>query len=137
MLAEKGLVKPPRERNGGRANGGSKAALVWGVILAAIGLALILGLWPLGFTSVGRGFMFGFGPWMLFGLLPLFFGLALVLIYVLTRPGVEKRPELPGSPELPGEPPLAAPSDLEPESRQPAAPKLILPASRDQKPGFS
>jgi hypothetical protein len=28
---------------------------------------------------------FGFGPWMLAGLLPMFFGLALILIHVLTR----------------------------------------------------
>jgi hypothetical protein len=113
MLAEKGLVKPPRERNGS-CNGGSKAALVWGVILAAIGLALMLGLWPLGFTSVGRGFMFGFGPWMLFGLLPLFFGLALVLVYVLTRPAVEKKPESGSLPELPDEPSL--PASVDPEA---------------------
>src|SRR5512136_909507 len=66
-LAEKGLVRPPRETPRPR-NGGSKAVLVWRIILAAIGLALMLGLWPLGFTSVGRSFPLGFGPWMLFGL---------------------------------------------------------------------
>ncbi len=91
-LAEKGLVKPSREATRAR-NGGNKAVLVWGIIMAAIGLALMLGLWPLGFTSVGRGFPLGFGPWMLFGLLPLFFGLALVLIYVLTQSGKEKQPK--------------------------------------------
>lgn len=77
-LAEKGLVKPAR--NGG--NG--KGALIWGIIFSAIGLALLLGLWPLGFM-LGANVPLGFGPWMLAGLLPLFFGLALILIYVLTR----------------------------------------------------
>ncbi len=89
-LAEKGLVKPPRERNGG------KAALVWGVIITALGVALTLGLWPLGFIGNGMGFPFGFGPWMLAGLVPLFFGLALVLVHVLTRE--EKKPETPAEP---------------------------------------
>ncbi len=77
-LAEKGLVKPAR--NGG--NG--KGALVWGIIITALGLATTLGLWPLGLL-LGADLPFGFGPWMLAGLLPTFFGLALILIYVLTR----------------------------------------------------
>ena len=78
QLAEKGLVKPSR------ANGGGKTALIWGIIITAIGLALIIGLWPLG-AIISLNVPFGFGPWMLTGLLPTFFGLALVLIYVLTR----------------------------------------------------
>lgn len=90
FLAEKGLVKPQRERNGG-----SRAALVWGIILAAIGLALTLGLWPLGFVGFGSTYPLGFGPWMLVGLLPLFFGLGLILIYVLT--GGSKKVETPPS----------------------------------------
>jgi hypothetical protein len=77
-LAEKGLVKPQRIGNG-------KGALVWGIIIAAVGLALILGLWPLGFGFGGSNYPLGFGPWMLFGLVPTFFGVALILIYVLTR----------------------------------------------------
>lgn len=84
-LAEKGLVKPVR--NGG--NG--KGALIWGIIFAAIGVALLLGLWPLG-LMFGSNAPLGFGPWMLAGLLPLFFGLALVLIHVLTH---EKKREEP------------------------------------------
>lgn len=76
-LAEKGLVRPTR-------NGTSKAALIWGIIFSAIGIALLLGLWPLG-AILGVHAPFGLGPWMLAGLLPLFFGLALILIYVLTH----------------------------------------------------
>jgi len=77
-LAEKGLVKPSR------ANGNGKGALIWGIIITAIGLALMIGLWPLG-AMIDMNVPFGFGPWMLTGLLPTFFGLALILIYVLTR----------------------------------------------------
>jgi Domain of unknown function (DUF6249) len=77
-LAEKGLVKPQR-------NGTGKSTLVWGVIITAVGLALILGLWPLGFSFDGANYPLGFGPWMLLGLVPTFFGVALILIYVLTR----------------------------------------------------
>jgi hypothetical protein len=77
-LAEKGLVKPVRQ------NGVGKAALIWGIILTAMGLATTIGLWPLG-AMLKSNAPFGFGPWMLVGLLPTFFGLALVLIHVLTR----------------------------------------------------
>lgn len=83
-LAEKGLVKPSRQ------NGGGKGTLIWGIIITAIGLALTLGLLSLG-SMIGSS---TFGPWMLAGLLPTFFGLGLILIYVLTRDdGKDKQPE--------------------------------------------
>lgn len=75
-LAEKGIVKPANHR------GGNKAVLWWGIIIAALGLALCLGMIPLG---AGTSYALGLGPWMLIGLVPLFFGLALVLIYILSR----------------------------------------------------
>ncbi len=78
-LAEKGLVRPDRARGNG------KDTLRWGIAIAAIGMALCLGLYPLGFLGGGSRFPLGFGPWMLAGLLPMFFGLGLILIYVLTR----------------------------------------------------
>jgi O-antigen/teichoic acid export membrane protein len=84
-LAEKGLVRPDRSR----ANG--KDTLRWGIVITALGLALCLGLYPLGFMA-GPRFPLGLGPWMLLGLVPTFFGLALILIYVVTR---EKRDEEP------------------------------------------
>lgn len=84
-LAEKGLVKPVR--NGG--NG--KGALVWGIIITAIGLATTLGIWPLG-LMLHIDVPFGFGPWMLAGLLPTFFGVALILIYILTREDKKEEP---------------------------------------------
>jgi hypothetical protein len=89
-LAEKGLVKPSR------ANGNGKGALIWGIIITAIGLALIIGLWPLG-AMVNMNVPFGFGPWMLTGLIPTFFGLALILIHVLTREDKKEEQAPPGT----------------------------------------
>lgn len=83
MLAEKGLVRPDRARGNG------KDTLRWGVAITAVGVALCLGLYPIGFLA-GSSFPLGLGPWMLAGLLPTFFGLALVLIYYLTR---EQKPK--------------------------------------------
>jgi hypothetical protein len=76
-LAEKGLVRPGRENDG-------KDALRWGIIITALGLALCLGLYPFS-ARLDPSYPLGMGPWMLLGLAPLFFGLALILIYVLTR----------------------------------------------------
>ena len=86
-LAEKGLVKPQRS------DGNGKGALVWGIIITAIGLALTLGMWPLG-AMISTDLPFGFGPRMIAGLIPTFFGLALILIHVLTH---EKKREEPAA----------------------------------------
>ncbi len=68
-----------------RRNGDGKGALRWGILLTALGMALCVGLFPIGFwVNIGNR-SFPFGPWLLPGLLPMFFGLGLVLIYVLTR----------------------------------------------------
>ena len=66
-LAEKGLVQPAKAQSNG------KSALRWGIIFASIGLALTVGLFSIG------------GPVLLVGLIPTFFGLGLVLIYILTQ----------------------------------------------------
>ncbi len=86
-LAEKGLLKA----EGGRLEkgGNGKGALRWGVVIASLGLALTVGLWPLGINS---SYPLGLGPWMIGAFIPLFFGLGLILIYVLTKDG-----EKPGS----------------------------------------
>jgi hypothetical protein len=98
-LADKGLVRPSPAR------GNDKDTLRWGIVIAALGLALSIGLWPLGLIPGTPSFPLGFGPWMLIGLLPLFFGLALILIYVLTHENkpADQQPETkPVEPQAPG-----------------------------------
>ncbi|MCI0395324.1 MAG: hypothetical protein L0332_12355 [Chloroflexi bacterium] len=81
-LAERGLVRP-----GHVGNGNGRGTLRWGLVTFFLGLALCMGMWPIGFFvySPGDGVPFGLGPWMLVGLLPMFFGLALLVLYALGR----------------------------------------------------
>ena len=56
-----------------------------GLIIAMVGLALTIGLYPLGFmlpSSITQA-PFHFGPWLLPGLIPLGVGSALVISYYL------------------------------------------------------
>ena len=69
-LAEKGLPYPERQ------NGG-KDALRWGIIITAIGIALLVGLFPIAMADAW--------PLMLGGLVPTFFGLGLILIHFFTQ----------------------------------------------------
>jgi len=84
-LAEKGLVHPRDTDNG-------RGTLRWGIATTGLGVALCLGLYPLGWVTARGQFPLNFGPWMLVGLLPTFFGLSLVVIYLLTRRD-EKSPQ--------------------------------------------
>ncbi len=92
-LAEKGLVRPQKQSDG-------KDTLRWGIAITAVGLALCAGLWPIGFV-VGDTYPLGLGPWMLIGFVPTFFGLALILIYVLTYD--RQKPVTPPSPAEPAD----------------------------------
>ena len=74
-LAEKGLTRPQ-----GKAG---KGLLRWGTVISAIGFALSLGLYPIGFSS-GEDYPLHLGPWMLGGFVPLFLGLSLILLHYLT-----------------------------------------------------
>ena len=74
-LAEKGFSRPERKTSSG--------LLRWGVIIAALGLALSLGLYPIGFEA-GYDSPLHLGPWMLGGFVPLFLGLGLILLHFLT-----------------------------------------------------
>ena len=77
-LADKGLVHPRYERNG-------KSTLRWGIAITGLGIALCLGLYPFGWLAASGQFPLNFGPWMLVGLVPAFFGLSLIVIYLVTR----------------------------------------------------
>jgi hypothetical protein len=75
-LAEKGLPRPEQKTRAG--------LLRWGILVTALGLALSLGLYPLGFLA-GENYPFHLGPWMLGGFVPLFLGLGLILLHFLTQ----------------------------------------------------
>lgn len=100
-LAERGLLRPERRQR-------SRDMLNWGIVITMIGLALICGLWPLGFMFSGSGpaevgpetslppgpavgesggssLPFGIGPWLVLGMLPFFFGLSLIIIYWVNK----------------------------------------------------
>ena len=74
-LAEKGLTKP--ETKSGR------SFLSWGIIITALGFALSIGLYAIGFNSPNN-YPLHLGPWMLGGFVPFFLGIGLVLLHFLT-----------------------------------------------------
>ena len=87
-MVEKGLLPAQYAQYMSASRGrGGRGLLGWGIALVMLGLALMIGLWPLGFTRAGveNPYPLRFGPWMLTGLIPLFIGLALLIIYFLTR----------------------------------------------------
>jgi hypothetical protein len=77
-LAERGLLRPSASRNG-------RGTLRWGIVLTFVGLALVLGLLPVGWFVADADSPMMLGPWLLLGCLPMFFGMALLVIYALTR----------------------------------------------------
>ena len=79
-LAEQGLLKPQQHRK-------DRQTTKWGIVITAVGMAFICGLWPLGFMflSDGTNVPLGFGPWMLIGLLPMFFGISLIIIGAMNK----------------------------------------------------
>lgn len=84
-MIEKGLHKAPKHRNG-------KESLRWGIILSAVGVALMLGLYPIGFV-INSSYPLNFGPWMLIGLLPTFFGIGLISVYQATKEDEKEKPK--------------------------------------------
>ena len=75
-LAEKGFTAPESKSN--------KTLLRWGILITALGLALTIGLYSIGFASADT-YPLHLGPWMLGGLIPLFLGLGLILLHYLTE----------------------------------------------------
>jgi hypothetical protein len=78
-LAERGLTRPERPESKN-----SRGLLRWGIIVTSLGIALSVGLYPLGFAA-GADYPLRLGPWMLGGLVPLFLGLGLILLHFLTQ----------------------------------------------------
>jgi hypothetical protein len=76
-LAEKGLTAPPETKS-------NKTLLRWGIVITALGLALSIGLYTIGF-NFANNYPLRLGPWMLGGFVPLFLGLGLVLLHYLTE----------------------------------------------------
>jgi hypothetical protein len=77
-LAEKGLTKPEATKSG-------KGLLRWGIVITALGLALSIGLYTIGFVADENTYPLHLGPWMLGGFVPLFLGLGLILLHYLTE----------------------------------------------------
>lgn len=77
-LAEKGLTKPELKKS-------SKGLLRWGIVITALGIALSIGLYTIGFVADENTYPLRLGPWMLGGFVPLFLGLGLILLHYLTE----------------------------------------------------
>jgi hypothetical protein len=75
-LAERGLTRPETKTG--------KGFLRWGIIITALGIALSLGFYFVGFDS-SENYPLRLGPWMLGGFVPLFLGLGLILLHFLTQ----------------------------------------------------
>ena len=96
-LAERGLLRPESMSQRGR------RVHRWGAILVAIGVALTLGLWPIGFMT-GEILPLGLGPWLIPGLLPLTFGIALLYLRRHEGPLLEEADPDESEPEDPALP---------------------------------
>ena len=79
-MAEKGLVRSDDTQQ-------RKTYLRWGIIILAIGLALSVGLYPLGFNpgNAAEHVPLRLGPWMVIGFIPTFIGIALIVIHFITQ----------------------------------------------------
>jgi len=78
-LAERGVSRSERPEAKS-----SKGLLRWGIIVTTLGIALSIGLYPIGFAP-GYDYPLRLGPWMLGGFVPLFLGLGLILLHFLTQ----------------------------------------------------
>ncbi len=121
-MIEKGMIPPNAAK---RRNGNGKGLLVWGVGISFFGLALMGGLCMLlvliarpGSTLLSRSFLLFFVP----GLMVLFVGIALLIVYFITRPDRD------------GGTPTADPStaELEAVETDPAVVEFEAKVSRDE-----
>jgi hypothetical protein len=79
-FAEKGLLPPQHDAAKAAESSGT---LRQAIILIAVGAALSIGLYPLGWIAMPGQLPLNLGPWMAAGFIPLFFGLGMLLIYFL------------------------------------------------------
>ncbi len=90
-------IDPNRPRPKRRGSGVLRA----GLIIFMVGLALTVGLYPIGSLLPATYSIIPFaGPWLLPGLIPLGVGCALIISYYLTPPTDQSPPD---QPLLPGE----------------------------------
>jgi hypothetical protein len=73
-LAEQGLLLPERSRR-------NRDTLKWGIVIMMLGLGLSCGVIPLGFLADN----FNIVPWLIIGILPFFFGLSLIMVYLVNN----------------------------------------------------
>ena len=78
-MAEKGLLPEQVVSQASRRAQATRGFLVWGAVLTGLGLALLLGLLPTAITNVRDS------PLLIIGLIPLFLGLGLLIVYFVTR----------------------------------------------------
>ncbi len=105
-------------------------SLYKGIRLALIGFAILIGLSFIGGTPLGPDFHGG--PWLLGGLIPMFVGIAQILIAVLSGaqfPGVQPQttfipPPQPGQYQPPPPPGYAGPVTPPPWTDQPGRPRF-------------
>jgi hypothetical protein len=82
-MIEQGLIPSERAKKQTAKRNNGKGLLAWGIGITAFGLALLCAVFPLMWTRKDWILM---GPVHLPGLLVLFMGIALIIIYFVTRP---------------------------------------------------
>ena len=104
-------VVPPQNNAWCNTDDDPQRALFKGIRTAAIGLALLIGLAFIGGTPGSVNFRGG--PWLLGGLIPMFVGIAQIIIALLSGaqlPGVQPRVMFVPPPQQPGTPPQPPPN---------------------------
>ncbi|MCP4360878.1 MAG: hypothetical protein GY796_22955 [Chloroflexi bacterium] len=100
-LAEQGLLRPERARR-------NRDTLKWGVVIMMMGLGLTCGVLPIGIVSEADPVL---GPWVLIGILPLFFGLSLIIVYALNKHLDDEEDEQMMEPPIPPHKQVDVPDD--------------------------
>jgi amino acid transporter len=78
-MAEKGLLPEQFAEKAAARKLGGRGFLVWGAVLTGLGIALFLGILPTAIIDVEDSAL------LIIGLIPLFLGLGLLIVYFVTR----------------------------------------------------